>query len=263
MCVYVNDFKIPKPTKLSEDLRQILKCDFHKYDCEIDDVTQCCAARICSDLVSRRKNHPKPTEYQRQSTPLWQNAQQAVFACTETDDRAQKTACFDALTRFSATLDGERQFYEWHGVEAAAGSLGCARQAGAVGVLAQEEPVVDLELIRLILICFLMATFNANDQKSRAAVIGLEGGILALVGSLLAMQDQPTPEGSTVADEEAVLMLALKLCDRLGQNDSNMRTMRTTNAVKMARRCLASSNRELRVLSEETINKILNLADIG
>jgi hypothetical protein len=272
MCIYTSDFKIPKPNLLPENLRPCLKLDFYKLDLEIEEVSKACTTRICGDFLSSRKPASQSLGADQsgggggggRDTDSWNNAQQAVFASTETSDPAERLRCFAALTGYSATLDGERQFYEWHGVEAAARALGCSviRAKGGT-IIAQDSPVCDKELIRLILVNFLLATFNTNDQKSRAAVIGFEGGIHALVGSLLKMQESETAPGSSVQEEEALLFLALQLCGRLVQNDANMRSMRTTGTVKMARRCLSSNNRGLRTLAESTINRILNLADVG
>lgn len=247
LCVYSWDFRIPKPSRLPESVRPILKLDFYKLDLEISEVAVACTKRICSDFMSDRHGDRGPFQ--------WQNTQQAVFACIEMDDPAKQMSCFDTLTHFSATLDGERQFYECHGVEAAAEALGCSvsRVKGGT-VLSQPTPITHKGLIKVILINFLMATFNKYDQATRAAVIGFDGGIHALIGSLLKMQEE---ESSDERDE--LLMLALVLCSRLGHSEPNMRKMRLIGTVKMARRCLTYSNRDLRDLAEKTITEILNL----
>ena len=250
LCVYTWDFKIPKPSRLTESVRPILKLDFYKLDLEINEVAVACTKRICSDLISDRHGDAPPFD-----SP-WRNIQQAVFASTEMDNPDAQCPCFAVLTHLSATLDGERQFYECHAVEAAAEALGCSvsRVKGGT-ILSQKTPVVHKGLIKLILINFLMATFNKYDQVTRAAVIGIDGGIHALVGSLLQMQNS----GSIAEGEEELLMLALVLCSRLGRNEPNMRKMRLIGTVKMARRCLTYNNRELRDLAEKTITEILNL----
>lgn len=250
LCVYTWDFKIPKPSRLPESVRPILKLDFYKLDLEIHEVAVACTRRICSDFMTDRHGDAPPFDSQ------WHNIQQAVFACTEMDNPDAQCPCFAVLTHLSATLDGERQFYECHAVEAAAEALGCSvsRVKGGT-ILSQKTPVVHKELIKLILINFLMATFNKYDQVTRSAVIGIDGGIHALVGSLLQMQTS----GSVSEGEVELLMLALVLCSRLGRNEPNMRKMRLLGTVKMARRCLTYNNRELRDMAEKTITEILNL----
>ena len=247
LCVYTWDFKIPRPSRLPESVRPILKLDFHKLDLEISDVALACTKRICSDLISDRHGDRLPFQ--------WQNIQQAVFSCIEMKDPAEQMECFATLTHLSATLDGERQLYECHGVEAAAEALGCSvsRVKGGT-VLTQVTPVTHRGLMKMILVNFLMATFNKYDQATRAAVIGFDGGIHALIGSMLAMQEEESCD-----ERDELLMLALVLCSRLGRNEPNMRKMRLIGTVKMARRCLTYSNRDLRALAEKTITEILNL----
>lgn len=255
LCVYSPDFRIPKPNRLPASVRPILKLDFHKLDLEIQDVGVACAKRICGDFVSERHGDGQAF------ASKWKNTQQAVFACIESDDVTRQAECFDDLLYHSATLDGEHQFYASRAVEAAAEALGCAvvKQGGRTS-LSQPTPVVNKPLIKLILLNFLMATFNLHDQKTRAAVIGFDGGIHALIGSLLKMQDEKKPDGSGPDDEEEdLMMLALKLVTRLGRNEANMHKMRLIGTVKMARRCLTYQSRPLRYLAEQTISEILNL----
>ena len=176
----------------------------------------------------------------------------------------RQAECMQAFQLIVTTLDGERQFYEHHGVEALATALGYTQ--GAEAGANEDRAVCDLALLRHAVLTFAIMSFNSNDHD-RYQVIGLENGIAALVNSLLRLGTMPAParpepEAEEVPDpEEELLELSCRLFQRLALSDLNLRELRSSGAVKVLKACLASNNRDLRETAEATMSQVLTLAD--
>jgi hypothetical protein len=118
-----SDFKIPKPGKLPEALRPVVKYDFHKLDLETEAASDLCVSSIHFDIMSDRKDQQGAGAMKVE----WGSVGMAVMAINDTDP-SQVERLADIVAGFEvivSTLDGERQFYEHHGIQAVAACLGC------------------------------------------------------------------------------------------------------------------------------------------
>ena len=177
LIVYTSDFKIPKPGKLPESLRPVVKYDFHKLDMESEAASNLCVSSIHFDIMTDRKEDQEAGAMKTE----WGSVGMAVMAINDTDPsqverQADIVAGFQVIV---STLDGERQFYEHHGIQAVAACLGFKpdNPAGC-------NPTIDLPLLKQVILTFSILSFNKYD-KSRIKVIGVENGIVALVTSLV------------------------------------------------------------------------------
>ena len=260
ICVYAPGFKIPRPGKIPELLRPLVKHDFHKFDHDLSESAAICAESIAFDLISDRNAGAADMKTE------WGSVGLAVQALNDVEpgQLERQAECMQAFQLIVTTLDGERQFYEHHGVEALATALGYTQ--GAEAGANEDRAVCDLALLRHAVLTFAIMSFNSNDHD-RYQVIGLENGIAALVNSLLRLGTMPAParpdpEAEEVPDpEEELLELSCRLFQRLALSDLNLRELRSSGAVKVLKACLASNNRDLRETAEATMSQVLTLAD--
>jgi hypothetical protein len=121
--VYGADFKVPQPSRVTPELRAILKHDFHKFDPADHVVRRVCAASINRHLVSE---HGLLTDNELE----WVTGPEAVNACMNTRETAQQLSCLEAFQHFATTVEGERGLYTQHAIAATAAALTQALQAG-------------------------------------------------------------------------------------------------------------------------------------
>jgi hypothetical protein len=128
LVVYTSDFKIPKPGKLPEALRPLVKYDFHKLDMDSEVSRDVCVNSIHFDIMSDRKEALEPGAMKTE----WGSVGMAVQAFNDTDPSQveRQGQIVEGFQVISTTLDGERQFYEVRRGRVAclsAGSVGIAR----------------------------------------------------------------------------------------------------------------------------------------
>ena len=109
LVVYTSEFKIPKPGKLPETLRPLIKYDFHKLDMATVSSRSVCMGSIHFDVLSDRKrveNGGMKTEFG--------SVGGAVQALNDTNpsELERQIAIVQAFQVIATTLDGERQLYE-------------------------------------------------------------------------------------------------------------------------------------------------------
>lgn len=110
LILYTSDFKIPKPGKLPEALRPLVKYDFHKLDMDSEFSRTICMNSICFDIMSDRKQAADEGEMKTE----WGSVGVAVQAMNDTNPSQvdRQIEIVKAFQVIATTLDGERQLYE-------------------------------------------------------------------------------------------------------------------------------------------------------
>jgi hypothetical protein len=109
LVIYTSDFRIPRPGKLPESLRPLVKYDFHKLDMDSQFSRSICMNSIHFDIMSDRKE-----EQVGDGKTEWGSVGVAVQAMNDTNPSEvdRQIAIVKGFQVIATTLDGERQLYE-------------------------------------------------------------------------------------------------------------------------------------------------------
>ncbi len=109
LVIYTSDFRIPRPGKLPESLRPLVKYDFHKLDMDSQFSRSICMNSIHFDIMSDRKK-----EQVGDGKTEWGSVGVAVQAMNDTNPSEvdRQIAIVKGFQVIATTLDGERQLYE-------------------------------------------------------------------------------------------------------------------------------------------------------
>lgn len=104
-----SDFRIPRPGKLPESLRPLVKYDFHKLDMDSQFSRSICMHSIQFDIMSDRKK-----EQVGDGKTEWGSVGVAVQAMNDTNPSEvdRQIEIVKGFQVIATTLDGERQLYE-------------------------------------------------------------------------------------------------------------------------------------------------------
>ena len=256
--LYTSDFKIPKPRNIPPELKLLMKRDFHKLVENSPHTEHVSVSRVLEDLGLKSDLRTLDASEAALATV------DLTLACIlAPGTMAFHRNCLQRLQAFCASVDGERSFYQHHGVAAVAACL--------------ETHAGDLDVIHHVMVLFEILCFNEYDRE-RIATLSIEGGVQSLLASLLAVCDREammseskeeaerhkndwqSDHTSDLSHDEIMLdaCVSLKL---LARNDVNLREMRAAGATKVMKACLASVNRDLRNLAEGALDELLALSD--
>lgn len=109
LIIYTSDFRIPRPGKLPESLRPLVKYDFHKLDMDSQFSRSICMHSIQFDIMSDRKK-----EQVGDGKTEWGSVGVAVQAMNDTNPSEvdRQIEIVKGFQVIATTLDGERQLYE-------------------------------------------------------------------------------------------------------------------------------------------------------